>query len=270
MNGKWHPPKRSLGQHFLADFNTARWIVRQADFLPLNRVIEIGPGRGMLTRALLLTGAEIFAIEKDAQLVLRLQKSFECEKNVTILQGDATQFPWESLADSRNPVVLMGNLPYNVSTQILWRLLSQTHLFKQWLFLFQKEVAERLCADVGTASYGALTVFVQSVTRPSLLKIFPPRFFIPPPKVDSALVAFQMKPLPRPTPMQDRHFIQIVKAAFSHRRKMLRNNLKRLFQSKSVEMSIAFDHAGIEGTMRAQELTVWHYLKLAEFLRQKM
>ncbi len=267
MKNAWHPPKRALGQHFLADLNTARWIVRQAEVLPSDRVIEIGPGRGMLTRALLLTGAEIFAVEKDEDLTIRLRETFGGEKNVTILQGDATQVSWESLSDSRHPAILMGNLPYNVSTQILWRLLSQTHLFKRWFFLFQKEVADRFCANVGTASYGALSVFVQSVTHPSLLRIFPPHYFIPAPKVDSALVAFQMKSVSRPTPMEDRLFIQLVKAAFSHRRKMLRNNLKHLFQSP-VAMDAAFDRVGITGTMRAQELTLRHYLELAEYLRR--
>ena len=267
-NTSWHPPKRSLGQNFLADFNTARWIVRQAGILPTDLVIEIGPGRGMLTRALIPTGAEIFAIEKDKYLASHLKKTFKKVKKLTFLEGDAARFPWDTLAEPEKRAIVMGNLPYNVASQILWRLLPRTNLFKRWLFLFQKEVADRLCAPVGSRSYGALSVFVQSVTRPSLLKVLPPSYFIPPPQVDSALVAFQMIPMSPPTPMQDNLFIQIVKTAFSHRRKMLRNNLKNLFQSLNIASEFAFEQAGVKGSMRAQELTVRHYVHLTDTLRK--
>ena len=258
-------PKRSLGQNFLVDPNTARWIVRQLEVSPNDHVIEIGPGKGILTQALLETGARITAIEKDTSLYEYLKKELQSPL-LTILEGDATTFPWQTLTDEENPAILVGNLPYNVSTQILWNLLPRTKIFKKWQFLFQKEVAERICANVGTASYGALSVFVQSVTRPSLVRIFPPRFFSPPPKIDSALVAFEMRPLSSPTPMQDKDFIRLVKAAFSHRRKMLRNNLKSLFGGDADTLESALASLGLTGTLRAQNLTVEDYLKLAAML----
>ena len=258
-------PKHSLGQNFLVDPNTARWIVRQLEVSPNDHVIEIGPGKGILTRALLETGAQITAIEKDTSLCEYLKKELQSPL-LTILEGDATAFPWQTLTDEENPAILVGNLPYNVSTQILRNLLPRTKIFKKWQFLFQKEVAERICANVGTASYGALSVFVQSVTRPSLVRIFPPRFFSPPPKIDSALVTFEMLPLSSPTPMQGKDFIRLVKTAFSHRRKMLRNNLKSLFGGDADTLESVLASLGLTGTLRAQNLTVEDYLKLAAML----
>ncbi len=258
-------PKRSLGQNFLVNPNTARWIVRQLEVSPGDHVIEIGPGKGILTRAFLETGARITAIEKDTSLCEYLKQELRSPL-LTILEGDATDFPWQTLTDEENPAILAGNLPYNVSTQILRNLLPQTKIFKKWQFLFQKEVAERICANVGTAAYGALSVFVQSVTRPSLIRIFPPRFFSPPPKIESALVAFEMRPLSPPTPMQNKDFIRLVKAAFSHRRKMLRNNLKSLFGRDADTLESALASLGLTGTLRAQNLTVEDYLKLAAML----
>ncbi len=259
-------PKRALGQHFLADINTARWIVRQAGLSAEDRVIEIGPGTGVMTRAILETGAHVIAIEKDPGLCEHLKSIFGESGNIEIIQGDATRFPWESLTDAARPAVLLGNLPYNVSTLILRHLLTKTRFFKKWQFLFQKEVAERICAKAGDSNYGILSVFTQSVTRPSILKILLPRAFFPPPKVDSALVSFEMLPFPASSPMEDRLFIQIVKAAFSHRRKMLKNNLKHLFRGDIEAVEACLDAIGLKGTLRAQNLTVQDYLKLAKIL----
>lgn len=256
--------RRTLGQHFLVHANTAYWIVRQAGITARDLVIEIGPGRGILTNALSETGARIFAIEKDHGLCRYLKEHFIKQAQVTILEGDATRFQWETLSDENHPAILVGNLPYNVSTQILWHLLTRTHIFKKWLFLFQKEVAERICAKVGSSSYGALSVFVQSVTRPTLIRIFPPNFFTPRPKVDSALVSFEMIQMEGMSHrMNEMHFVQIVKSAFSHRRKMLRNNLKYLFEGNVTAMQYVLKSVGIEGTCRAQDLSVEDYLHLA-------
>ncbi len=256
-------PKRSLGQNFLADPNTARWIVKQAGVAPVDHVIEIGPGKGILTRVLLETGAQITAIEKDTSLCKYLERQFVGHTSLTLIEADATHFPWETIADERNRAILVGNLPYNVSTQILWDLLDKTGYFKRWQFLFQKEVAERLCAEKGSASYGALSVFTQSVTHPTLVRIFPPKFFSPPPKVDSALVSFEILSLSTPSPMKNKSFVRIVKAAFSHRRKMLRNNLKPLFGGDARALASFLSRAGIPGTLRAQDLSVADYLDLA-------
>ncbi len=264
VNRKGFHPKRSLGQNFLTDTNVARWIVRKLGLSDRDQVIEIGPGKGILTHALLETGVTVTAIEKDEVLCSYLRKKFEDVHTLTLIQGDATRIPWPSLIDAHRPAVLTGNLPYNVSTRILWNLLDKTEYFKTWQFLFQKEVADRICAEKGTSAYGALSVFVQSVTRPTLMRIFPPKFFFPPPKVDSALVLFEILPFSTPSPMKNRTFIQIVKAAFTHRRKMLRNNLKSLFNGNKQALESFLDHAGIPGTLRAQELSVGDYLNLAE------
>jgi len=255
--------RHALGQHFLVHSNTAYWIARQAGVTARDLVIEIGPGRGILTNALSETGARIIAIEKDKELCKYLKKHFIKQTHVTILEGDATRFQWETLSDKKHPAILVGNLPYNVSTQILWHLLTQTHIFKKWQFLFQKEVAERICAKVGSSSYGALSVFVQSVTRPTLIRIFPPNFFTPPPKVDSALVSFEMIQMEGMSHMHKRPLVEIVKSAFSHRRKMLRNNLKYLFDGNVTAMERLLKSVGIEGTCRAQDLSVEDYLRLA-------
>ena len=217
-----------------------------------------------MTRALGEAGAKVFAIERDENLCRYLKKIFSGWTKIEIITGNATHFPWETLADAENPVILVGNLPYNISTQILRHLLLRTHLFKRWQFMFQKEVAERICAKPGERSYGALSVYVQSVTSPALLKVFPPNYFIPHPKVDSALVTFEMLRARKSNPMHNRYFVQIVKAAFSHRRKMLRNNLKILTDGNMERLTELLETAGIEGVQRAQNLTVEDYLHLAK------
>jgi 16S rRNA (adenine1518-N6/adenine1519-N6)-dimethyltransferase len=219
----------------------------------------------MLTEVLADTGACVFAIEKDTRLFSHLNKKFKTRKNVTIIEGDATTFPWETLVQKTRPAVLMGNLPYNVSTRILFELLFYTALFRKWVFLFQQEVANRICAKANESSYGALSVFVQAMTRPENLGTLSPGDFKPPPKVYSALVGFSMKTAIS-SPIRDETFIRVVRAAFAHRRKMLRNNLKSLFPANPSRLEGLLSKSGIEGTRRAQSLTLEDFLRLTQTL----
>jgi len=262
------PPRRSLGQHFLAHAETARWIAGYGAISRQDTVVEIGPGTGILTEALADTDAQVFAIEKDTRLFSHLNKKFKNRKNVTIIEGDATTFSWETLVQKTRPAVLMGNLPYNVSTRILFELLFYTPLFRKWVFLFQKEVANRICAKVSESSYGALSVFVQAMTRPETLGVLSPGDFKPPPKVYSALVGFSMKTVV-PPPIRDKNFIRVVRTAFAHRRKMLRSNLKPLTNGNPETLKKYLETAGIEGTQRAQDLSVDDYLRLSEVLESR-
>jgi len=256
-------PKKRLGQHFLARSETAQWIAEHGAIVKHDTVVEIGPGTGILTEALAETGAHVYAIEKDNRLFSHLKTRFKTRENVTIIEGDATHFPWESLVTRARPAVLMGNLPYNVSTRILFNLLSHTYLFRKWVFLFQKEVADRICAKANAPSYGALSVLVQSMTFPENLGMLSPGDFNPPPKVYSALVGFSMKTLDT-APVCDENFIRVVKTAFAHRRKMLRNNLKVLFIKHPSLLDSALAESGIEGTRRAQSLSLEDFFRLTK------
>jgi len=262
-----YSPKRSLGRHFLAHSETALWIAGHGAINNQDTVIEIGPGTGILTEVLADTGARIFAIEKDARLFPHLDKKFKNQKNVTIIEGDATRFPWETLIQETHPAVLMGNLPYNVSTRILFKWLFCTPLFRKWVFLFQKEVANRICAKANDSSYGALSVFVQSMTRPEGLGVLSPGNFKPPPKVYSELVGFSMKVV-APPPIRDENFVKVVRTAFAHRRKMLRNNLKSLFPERPSLLEHILTESGIEGTRRAQSLALEDFLRLTRIIKR--
>ena len=248
--------RKSLGQHFLFDLNITRKIARLAGLRDGERVIEVGPGPGGLTRALLEAGARVTAIEKDARFLPLLNELAQAaEGRLKIVLADATTVDEAALTDGE-PAAIVSNLPYNVGTPLLIKWLAGAFTPSAMTLMFQKEVAQRIIAQVGDPAYGRLAVIVQATSRALLVMDVPARAFTPPPKVESAVV--------RLTPRADRAepailaaLQQVTAAAFGQRRKMLRASLKALGGAQ-----FCLD-ADIDPKARAETVPVEGFLRLA-------
>jgi 16S rRNA (adenine1518-N6/adenine1519-N6)-dimethyltransferase len=253
--------KKALGQHFLLDLNVTRKIARLAGISADDRVIEIGPGPGGLTRALLETGAEVVAIERDTRCIAALEELGRAfPGRLTLIEDDALRVDERALAGG-GPVRIASNLPYNISTELLVKWLranaTPAPLWRSMALMFQKEVADRILAAPGSKTYGRLSVIAQAASRPRKSFDLPARAFTPPPKVDSTVVLFD----PAPALADIASLERVTQAAFSQRRKMLRSALKPLW-GEAVEEKLAA--VGVPATARAEDITVDRYIALVE------
>ena len=246
--------RKSLGQHFLLDLNLTARIARSAGDLAGATVLEVGPGPGGLTRALLAAGPrEVIAVEKDRRAVAALAElAAAYPGRLRVVEADALGF------DEPPGCVVVANLPYNVSTVLLIRWLGRIERFRSLTLMFQKEVADRLTAAPGGKAYGRLSVMAQWLCEVRAAFEIPARAFTPPPKVTSTVVRFE----PRAAPERADFSVmeRVVGAAFGQRRKMLRQSLKAL----GGEALLA--RAGVEPTARAEELSVAQFAALAREL----
>lgn len=257
--------KKSFGQHFLLDLNVTRKIARLAGPLDGRVVLEVGPGPGGLTRALLETdAAHVVAVEKDPRFLPPLTELAEAAQGrLTVVQADALEADEAALAQAAAPGrvwVVAANLPYNVGTPLLVKWLLRSEPPEALTLMFQKEVALRLAAPVGSPDYGRLGVLAQAVCRVALAMTLPARAFTPPPKVDSAVVRLDPRP-DRPSPARLAALQRVTEAGFGQRRKMLRSSLKAL----GGEALCAA--AGIDPSVRAETIPVEGWLRLADALR---
>lgn len=253
--------KKSLGQHFLLDLNMTRKIARAASVDDNDVALEIGPGPGGLTRALLETGAHVIAIERDARCIEALADvAAAFDDRLRVIEADALGADDSAIVGPNAPVKIVANLPYNISTELLIKWLKAgPALWSTMALMFQREVADRILAAPGSKTYGRLSVIAQAASAPSRAFNLPARAFTPPPKVESTVVLFQ--------PSEDGFSIfsaleRITQGAFSQRRKMLRSSLKPVF---SEGLHAALAAAGIRETQRAEEVTVAQYKKLAAY-----
>ena len=254
--------KKSLGQNFLLDLNLTARIARAAG--PYDddvTLVEIGPGPGGLTRALLSAGAQrVIAIERDHRAIAALNEiSDHYPGRLSVIEDDALTFdPRPLLQGTRARIV--ANLPYNIATPLLIAWLT-TDPWPPWydrmVLMFQREVAERIAAAPGSKTYGRLSVLTQWRTAPRILFDISPKAFMPPPKVTSSVVEFL--PRPDPLPCDRRALEKVAEAAFGQRRKMLRQSLKTLGRDPIPML----DEAGIAGTARAEEIPVEGFVRLA-------
>lgn len=249
---------KQLGQNFLLDLNLTDRIARAAGELRGRTVIEIGPGPGGLTRALLANGAEtVIAIERDRRCIAALAEISDAYRGrLTVLEADALDLDIGALA--KGPAKVVANLPYNVATPLLIGWLPNATRFESFTLMFQREVAERLAAEPGTKAYGRLAVAAQWRCTVDLLFDISPRAFTPAPKVTSTVVEL----LPRATPLapaDPRALETVTAAAFNQRRKMLRAGLRALVPDAEALLA----EAGIEPTRRAEELSVGEFCALA-------
>jgi 16S rRNA (adenine1518-N6/adenine1519-N6)-dimethyltransferase len=247
---------KAFGQHFLLDLNITRKIARLADLRPGDRVIEVGPGPGGLTRALLETGARVTAVEKDLRFRPLLDDlAAAADGAMTLVMADALNVAEAQLAGGA-PAHVVSNLPYNVGTPLLIKWLTGPWTPASMTLMFQKEVADRIAAAPGSGAYGRLAVIAQAVAIAQPLMDVPARAFTPPPKVDSAVVGLKPRP-DRPEPEQLDALQRITAAAFGQRRKMLRSSLKAV----GGEALIAA--AGLDPQARAETIGVEGFLRLA-------
>lgn len=254
--------KKSLGQNFLFDLNLTSRIARAGGPLDEHTVIEVGPGPGGLTRAILAAGAaKLVVIERDSRCIPALQEiAAHYPGRMEIIEGDALEVDPRPLLDGR-PGRIIANLPYNVGTALLTNWLCEESWPPYWsslTLMFQREVAERIVADENdTANYGRLGVLCGWRTEAHILFDIPPSAFVPPPKVTSSVV--HLTPRSNPLPCRLKTLEAVTRAAFGQRRKMLRQSLKSL-TSDAVSL---LRSAGIEETARAEEIPVSGYVALA-------
>jgi 16S rRNA (adenine1518-N6/adenine1519-N6)-dimethyltransferase len=247
--------KKRFGQHFLTDRHYVERIVQAIAPQPADAMVEIGPGTGILTRELLRTVRELHVVEIDRELASALRREFPA---LVVHEADALEFPFESLPAALRVV---GNLPYNVSTPILFRMAALAGRLRDCVFMLQREVVERMVAAPGTPEYGRLSVMLQYRFAMALQLRVPPGAFTPPPKVDSAVVRMQPLGAGRLRANDEALFTRIVAAAFSQRRKMLRSAVRALATPE------AFAAAGIEPTRRGETLSVAEFVALADAAR---
>ncbi len=218
--------KKSLGQNFLIDQNIARKIVASLDLGPFDLALEIGPGRGVLTRLMARDAGRVLALEKDASLAFALEKN----SKILMVNMDALHLDWRRL-DRRPGIKIAGNLPYNIAQVLLWDLVSQTRKFGKAVFMLQKEVAQRITSAPGCKEYGALSVWIQSHVRVKLLFSVPPWVFRPRPRVHSSVIG--LTPLPEEKFFFDSDKLsQVLKIMFQNRRKQLGRILKTYWNNR--------------------------------------
>lgn len=250
-------PKRSLGQNFLADPNTARRVVTLADLPDSVPVLEIGPGLGSLTLALLAAGHAVVALELDDRLADALHEVVATEApaeaaRVRVVRGDAMRIDLGALlAEAPAPRACVSNLPYNVAVPVVVRLLEETDALERILVMVQREVGERLAAGPGDPQYGAVSVKVAYFAEAEVVGLVPPTVFVPRPRVESTLVRLLRRPAPPVSVPSADDLFTLVRAGFAQRRKMLRRSLAPVLGAATPAVLAA---AGVAPTDRAEAL----------------
>jgi 16S rRNA (adenine1518-N6/adenine1519-N6)-dimethyltransferase len=256
--------KPKLGQHFLADDSAARRIVDALGDLAQSTVLEIGPGRGVLTSLLARNARRLIAIELDRVLAAQLRMKFALYPNVEIIEGDVLAIDFSTLfgpkpgasrpglVQSPEPVRVVGNLPYYITSDILLHLFAFRQCFDTLVIMVQKEVADRLAAQPGSRDYGLLSATAQLYARVETLFTLPPGAFTPPPKVHSSVVRLTMSPKIDSLRVPEEAFIHFLKLSFGQKRKTLWNNLKTEYAPDSLRA--ALEKAGVKPAERAEAL----------------
>lgn len=252
-----HLPKKRFGQNFLHDASVLHSIITAIQPAPNDLMVEIGPGKGAMTAHLLAYLNQLHVVELDRDLITILEKSFS-GKALMIHAGDALQFDFAQLCTDQRKLRIVGNLPYNISTPLLFHLAQYAPAVVDQHFMLQKEVVERMVATPGGRDYGRLSVMLQWRYQMQQLFVVPPQAFDPAPKVDSAIV--RMIPIEHPLNCQPQYLEQVVTTAFSQRRKVIRNSLADLF---SEDQLIA---AGINPQARPETIPLEGFVQLARML----
>ncbi len=257
-----HKPRKSFGQHFLADRHAIDRIVQCIAPKPEDRLIEIGPGLGALTQPLLEQISHLTLIELDRDLIPTL-KSLADSEILTIYNQDVLRFDFKAFFQKQSlekPLRIVGNLPYNISTPVIFHVLKNAAFIDDMHFMFQKEVAERLVAPPGDRHYGRLSIMTQYFCKNTLIFTLGPEAFAPPPQVDSAFVRLEPYQTPPFMAHSFSNFEQVVRRAFNQRRKTLRNTLGSYLPSE------AFERTGIDPSLRPQTLSVEDFVRLSNMM----
>ncbi|MCF7967382.1 MAG: 16S rRNA (adenine(1518)-N(6)/adenine(1519)-N(6))-dimethyltransferase RsmA [Methylobacter tundripaludum] len=257
-----HTPRKRFGQNFLHDHNIIYNIISSIQAEPGQHWVEIGPGQGALTEPLLNEGVRLDVVELDRDLVVLLRNKFKQYPDLNIHSADALRFDFSSLADGEKLRVI-GNLPYNISTPLMFHLLDNACCIEDMHFMLQKEVVDRICAVPGSKKYGRLSVMMQYYCQPELLFEVPPESFDPIPQVMSAIVRLVPHRQP-PVAVNDVSKLnRVVTQAFSQRRKTLRNSLKKLITEEEITA------LGIDPTLRAESISLVEFASLSNLLQEE-
>jgi len=260
----FHIPKKRFGQHFLHDKTIIQKIIHLIHPMPNDHIVEIGPGQGALTVPLLQHLKELTVIELDRDLIPALKLRCEGKGNLMIHQGDILEFDLNILTNKPNSLRIVGNLPYNISTPLIFHLLNYAHLIRDMHFMLQKEVVARLAAKPHSEHYGRLSIMMQYHCDVHALLEVPPAAFYPPPEVDSGVV--------RLVPHQEviyqaknyLHFANLVRTAFSKRRKTLRNSLKEMMSDED------WTAIQMDSRLRPEDIPVQDFLKISNHMVSKL
>ena len=255
-----HKPRKRFGQHFLSDESILQEMQRAIAPQPDDHLIEIGPGLGVLTRQLVHHVARYDAIEIDRDLIPVLKEAFGHHANFTLHSQDVLTVDWFQFADNQKPRIV-GNLPYNISTPLIFALFDAIDVVEDMHFLLQKEVGLRLAAGVGSSNYGRLSVMAQYFCEVELLFEVDPDAFTPPPKVDSIFIRMLPRPVSERQAENLKVLAMVVATAFNQRRKTLRNSLRNLIDVEQlIELSI-------DPKKRAQDLSVAEFIQIAALVK---
>jgi len=258
-----HRARKRFGQNFLHDEAIISRIVRSIAPTAGEHLLEIGPGQGALTAVLIASGAQLDAVELDRDLIAPLLLRFGHQPNFTLHQADALSFELAKVSTEPSKLRVVGNLPYNISTPLIFHLLSSVQLIKDMHFMLQKEVVERLTAKPGSGDWGRLSLMVQYYCEAQYLFTVPPSAFRPEPKVESAIVRLTPH-LQLPHPAKDIRLLErLLCEAFGQRRKMLRSSLSRLLDINAITA------AEVDASLRPEQLDLAAFVRLADQLAQQ-
>lgn len=267
--------KKSLGQNFLKSAQAIRDIIGAGELSPRDTVLEIGPGKGALTEALLQTGATVVAIEKDRELFAHLSEKFQNEitsKKLMLIEGDALEFSISDLPTTN--FKLIANIPYNITGLIFRKFLESGHQPERMVLLVQKEVAERIVARPTSLKLrgiktkeSILSISVKAYGSPKIIAKVPARYFSPAPKVDSAIIAITNISKQNFTKVDENRFFEVVRAGFAHKRKVLIKNLEEGLGVAKEELLIVWKTLGLSLNTRAEELKVTDWLHIVSSIK---
>jgi 16S rRNA (adenine1518-N6/adenine1519-N6)-dimethyltransferase len=257
-----HIPRKRFGQNFLHDHNIIYNIISSIQAKPDQHWVEIGPGQGALTEPLLNERVRLDVVELDRDLVVLLREKFKQYPNLQIHSADALRFNFSLLANEDKKLRIIGNLPYNISTPLMFHLLDNAYCIEDMHFMLQKEVVDRICAAPGSKRYGRLSVMMQYYCLPELLFEVPPESFDPVPQVTSAILRLVPHRQPPVVVNDMKKLNRVVTQAFSQRRKTLRNSLKKLIDEEAI---VAL---GIDPTLRAESISLAEFARLSNLLQE--
>jgi 16S rRNA (adenine1518-N6/adenine1519-N6)-dimethyltransferase len=260
-------PLKRLGQSFLEDHNVIRKIVAAADLTASDVVVEIGAGLGIMTALLVHQAGQVKALEIDPYMVSILRNKFDGLSNIEVIQTDVLKFDFSTARaeDSTKKIKVIGNVPYNISSPILFHVLKYRSFIESMVIMFQKELADRITAGPGNKVYGVPSVMVGMYADASEEMVIPGSCFYPPPRVSSSVLKFIMREKPRYALTDEDAFSRLVKAAFAQRRKTLHNNLRHssFMDRDEAQVLQLLEKAKIDGRRRAETLSVEEFSRLA-------
>ncbi len=263
MKPIYHQAKKRFGQNFLHDPSVIERIVATIDPTPGDNLIEIGPGPGALTQPILRKAGKMKAIELDREVIPKLKMFCLGDGELEVIESDVMKVDFAAFADAPHSLRIIGNLPYNISTPLMFHLFNYLPLIKDMHFMLQKEVVERLCTVPGNKDYGRLSIMAQYYAKPEFMFVVKPGAFNPPPKVDSAIVKLTPKADSERLQLDVKLLNQIVTSAFSLRRKTIRNSLKNYLNETEI------DTLGLNSKARAEELSLQDFAAICNFVEQK-